>query len=180
MHPGVQFHPDGDGLRQLSLLQRFQLLRAVYRRMQLLRGNNRQIGRIKETFQQQDRFQERQLAGRLASALPWAWGFFALQVDEAALLQGRVVVASAHGVLPDGLVFSVPGDDPAPPAFDVPADVRDEVLVLGLPDARPGVPESGRAGPAMPLSRSTIGKRSGAGSPRIEPRTGTLASSARV
>lgn len=93
-------------------------------------------------FQQQDRFQERQLAGRLASALPWAWGFFALQVDEAALLQGRVVVASAHGVLPDGLVFSVPGDDPAPPAFDVPGDVRDEVLVLGLPDARPGVPES--------------------------------------
>ena len=68
MHPGVQFHPDGDGLRQLSLLQRFQLLRAVYRRMQLLRGNNRQIGRIKETFQQQDRFRD--------TASAQAQGFF--------------------------------------------------------------------------------------------------------
>ena len=93
-------------------------------------------------FQQQDRYLSRQLAGRLASAVPWAWGFFGLQVDEAALLQGRVVVNSAHGVLPDGLVFSVPGDDAAPPAFEVPGDARDQVLVLGLPDARPGVPES--------------------------------------
>ena len=93
-------------------------------------------------FQQQDRYVGRQLEGRLSSSAPWPWGFFALQVDDAALLQGRIVVNSARGVLPDGLVFSVPGDDPAPAAFEVPVDARDQVVVLAVPMARPGVAES--------------------------------------
>jgi len=103
-------------------------------------------------FQQQDRYLGRQLAGRLSAALAWPWGFGALQVDDAALLQGRIAVNSARGVLPDGVVFSIPGDDPAPPAFEVPADARDQVVVLALPMARPGVAESDveAAGTAMP------------------------------
>lgn len=107
-------------------------------------------------FQQQDRFAARQLEGRIAAGQAWAWGFAALQVDEAALLQGRVMLASARGVLPDGLAYSIPGDDPAPPAFEVPADARDALVVLALPLARPGVTESdvenaqGDASPAMP------------------------------
>lgn len=93
-------------------------------------------------FQQQDRFLGRQLEGRLATTVAWPWGFFALQVDDAALLQGRIAVNAARGVLPDGLVFSVPSDDPAPPAFEVPADARDQVVVLAVAMARPGVAES--------------------------------------
>ena len=93
-------------------------------------------------FQQQDRHAARQLDGRIGAAMPWPWGLLALQVDDAALLQGRVVIAGARGVLPDGTAFAVPDDDAAPPAFEVPADARDEVLVLAVPMARPGVPES--------------------------------------
>lgn len=93
-------------------------------------------------FQQQDRFTARQLEGRFAASLPWAWGFATLQVDEAALLQGRIAITGARGVLPDGLAFSVPGDEPAPPAMDVPADARDQVVVLAVPLSRPGVAES--------------------------------------
>lgn len=93
-------------------------------------------------FQQQDRFAARQLDARITSARAWAWGFTGLQVDEAALMQGRLVVVSARGVLPDGVAFSIPGDDPAPPAFEVPADARDETVVLAVPMARPGVAES--------------------------------------
>ena len=93
-------------------------------------------------FQQQDRFLGRQLDARIASAVPWPWGYVALQLDDAALLQGRVMLSSARGVLPDGLAFAIPGDDPAPPALDVPADVRDELVVLAVPQSRPGVPES--------------------------------------
>jgi type VI secretion system protein ImpJ len=93
-------------------------------------------------FQQQDRYVARQLEGRFSAFGPWAWGFVALQVDEPALLQGRVAISGARGVLPDGVAFSVPGDDPAPPAFEVPSDVRDQVVVLAVPMARPGVPES--------------------------------------
>ena len=93
-------------------------------------------------FQQQDRFLGRQLDARIASAVPWPWGYVALQLDDAALLQGRVMLSSARGVLPDGLAFAIPGDDAAPPALEVPADVRDELVVLAVPQSRPGVPES--------------------------------------
>ncbi len=93
-------------------------------------------------FQQQDRFNARQLDGRLAASVAWPWGFSSLQVDEAALLQGQVMLTAARGVLPDGLAFSVPDDDPAPPAFDVPADARDQLVVLAVAQSRPGVTDS--------------------------------------
>ncbi|MEP7280810.1 MAG: type VI secretion system baseplate subunit TssK [Rubrivivax sp.] len=93
-------------------------------------------------FQQQDRFAARQLDGRWRATSPWPWGLAALQIDDAALLQGQVMVAAARGVLPDGSAFAIPDDDPAPPAFEVPPDVRDELLMLAVPLARPGVPES--------------------------------------
>jgi len=93
-------------------------------------------------FQQQDRHTDRQIEGRLSSAVAWPWGFVALQIDAAALLQGRITVNNARGVLPDGLVFSVPGDDPAPLSMEVPADARDQLVVLAVAMARPGVAES--------------------------------------
>lgn len=93
-------------------------------------------------FQQQDRFVARQLDTRFAAGLAWPWGFSSLQFDDAALLQGKVMITAARGVMPDGLAFAVPADDPAPPAFEVPADARDQVIVLAAPHARPGVTES--------------------------------------
>ncbi|GMV44997.1 MAG: hypothetical protein AMXMBFR66_03950 [Pseudomonadota bacterium] len=99
-------------------------------------------------FQQQDRHATRQRDARIAAAQAWPWGFAEQQLDDAALLLGRVMLAGARGVLPDGLAFSIPGDDPAPPAFEVPADARDALVVLALPMARGGVPESdAEAGP---------------------------------
>ena len=93
-------------------------------------------------FQQQDRFAGQQLQTRLSAAQAWPSGFLSLQVDDAALLQGQIVLTSARGVLPDGLVFSIPADDPAPPAFDVPGDTREQWVVLAVPLSRPGVADS--------------------------------------
>ncbi len=93
-------------------------------------------------FQQQDRFVSRQVDGRTAATIAWPWGFVALQIDDAALLQGRILVSTARGVLPDGLAFAIPNDDPAPPAFEVPPDVRDQLVVLAVPQSRAGVAES--------------------------------------
>lgn len=93
-------------------------------------------------FQQQDRYTARQLDGRLVAVSPWGWGFGALALDDAALLQGRVALASARGVLPDGTAFACPSDDPVPAALEIAADVRDQLLVLALPLVRPGVVES--------------------------------------
>jgi type VI secretion system protein ImpJ len=93
-------------------------------------------------FQQQDRYVGRQIEGRIAGSQAWPWGHLALQLDDAALLQGRVMVQAARGVLPDGTAFAFPADDPAPPAYEVPGDLRDEVVVLAVAQARPGVTES--------------------------------------
>jgi type VI secretion system protein ImpJ len=103
-------------------------------------------------FQQQDRYLTRLLDARVQAAAGHGWGFQSLALDEAALLQGKIALASAHGVLPDGMPFAVPAHDPAPPAIDIPADARDELVLLAVAMARPGVAESDveDASPSMP------------------------------
>ena len=103
-------------------------------------------------FQQQDRFVSRLVDARVGLAAAHPWGFASLALDDAALLQGKIALTSAHGVMADGMPFSVPGHDAAPPALDVPADVRDEVVLLVVALSRPGVAESDveDSAPAMP------------------------------
>lgn len=93
-------------------------------------------------FQQHDRHLEQQLRDRLQALCGYGWGFAALTLDEAALNLGKLAVSSAQGLLPDGTAFSLPGNDAAPAAFDVPGDVRNELVVLALTLQRPGVIES--------------------------------------
>ncbi len=102
-------------------------------------------------FQQQDRFIGRQIEARLAASSAWPWGFVSLQWDDAALLQGRLMLIAARGVLPDGLAFAIPADDAAPPAWEVPPDVRDERIVLAVAQSRPGVTESDVEGAATAM-----------------------------
>ena len=93
-------------------------------------------------FQQQERHFGRHVDARFASSVGHPMGFYSLQLDEPALLQGKLAIASATGVLPDGASFAIPADDAAPPAIEVPGDVRDELYVLAVTMARPGVAES--------------------------------------
>src|SRR6266446_6070222 len=66
-------------------------------------------------LQMQDRFLEDLLEFRL-SALAFApWGFHRLTVDREALAAGRLALAAASGIFPDGLLFDIPEADPAPP-----------------------------------------------------------------
>jgi type VI secretion system protein ImpJ len=93
-------------------------------------------------FQQHDRFLALQSHGRFGTVQGYGWGYVSLALDSAALNLGKIAIAGAHGVLPDGLVFDIPGQDAAPAALDVPADVRDELVVLAAVLQRPGVAES--------------------------------------
>lgn len=93
-------------------------------------------------FQQQDRHINRGMDTRFRLSNPYPWGFHALSIDEAALHQGKLALTQATGVFRDGTAFSMPDEDPTPLAIDVPADVRDERVVLAIALARPGVAES--------------------------------------
>jgi type VI secretion system protein ImpJ len=92
-------------------------------------------------FQQQDRHSTWLLDARIASVAEQAWGFSALELDAPALALGRIQVARAVGVLPDGTAFDIPVADPVPPALEVPADLKDEIVALALPLRREGAPE---------------------------------------
>ena len=89
-------------------------------------------------FQQQDRHWENLLRARTTPLLGYGWGFVDMELDRAALELGKIQLASGHGIFGDGTPFDFPHEDPPPPAFDVPVDIKDEQIVLVLPLRRPG------------------------------------------
>jgi len=97
-------------------------------------------------FQQQDRYHEWLLEARARGLGGHFWGFLQLELDEAALLTGKVALARASGVLPDGTPFDFPAAHPAPEALDFPAEIRNEVVYLTLPLRRANAVETARPG----------------------------------
>jgi len=93
-------------------------------------------------LQQQERHGDHVRHVTMRSTTPYAWGFAELEIDAAALALGKVALVRAVGVFADGTVFDMPAVDPLPAPFDVPAGMRDEVIVLALPVRRAGAREA--------------------------------------
>jgi type VI secretion system protein ImpJ len=110
-------------------------------------------------LQQHDRFLAQQAQLRFNATAGYGWGFVSLALDSAALNLGKIAIAAAKGVMPDGLSFDVPGQDAAPAGLDVPADARDQLVVLAITLPRPGVAETdveaGAGGSMPPRFRAT-------------------------
>jgi type VI secretion system protein ImpJ len=109
-------------------------------------------------FQQWDRYVHHLVRERFRGARPFDWGFLQLEVDQEALRSGRIALAAAKGVMPDGTPFAMPDDDSLPPArsFDGHFGPRMDALqvALGLPAARLGRPQLGEVdGSEGPLPR---------------------------
>src|SRR5580704_7277459 len=66
-------------------------------------------------LQLQDRFLENLLQFHLESLAFRPWGFVSLQISQETLAAGSFGISSASGILPDGLLFDIPGSDDAPP-----------------------------------------------------------------
>ena len=66
-------------------------------------------------------------------------------------------------MLPDGTAFSAPGGDATPAAVDIPADARNEIVVLAVTLQRPGVVETdaeaaaGAMGPRFTAAEVNVG-----------------------
>jgi type VI secretion system protein ImpJ len=67
-------------------------------------------------FQQQDLYHEAVVHERLAAAAPYAWGLCALELDERALDESKVVVRALAGVLPGGTALRFRAGEPEAPA----------------------------------------------------------------
>src|SRR5215510_12050072 len=87
-------------------------------------------------FQQHDRYLETYVESRARALRPYSWGFLELGLDESLLELGKLALQRARGVLPDGTPFDCPDRDPLPPPLDVPATLRDSLVVLALPVRR--------------------------------------------
>lgn len=92
-------------------------------------------------FQQAERYLERLANQRLEALLPYAAGFTKLQIDQELLKIGKIAVTVAEGVFPDGTPFTIPFEADTPEPFDVPDDVKQQLIFLTLPLRRAGMAE---------------------------------------
>ena len=105
-------------------------------------------------FQQQDRHMEWYVETRTQALGGLFWGFAQLELDSAALATGKIALAAARGVLPDGTPFDFPAAHPAPLALDIPPNAKNAIVYLALPLRRAQSAEAARVGePSAHLAR---------------------------
>lgn len=104
-------------------------------------------------FQQADRYTEALVGGLARRVAPYAWGVSALEIDTEVLKVGQFAIKSCAGLTQDGTVFRVPESEDHPPALDVPADTKDCVVYLSVPQRRQGAAEADMTGAELSATR---------------------------
>lgn len=94
-------------------------------------------------FQQWDRYVQGTLNARLHALARYGWGLAELEIDREGVTNGQFSVLRCRGVMPDGLPFNCPDDDPLPEtrAFDKDVAATDEKklgVLLSIPLERVG------------------------------------------
>jgi type VI secretion system protein ImpJ len=92
-------------------------------------------------FQQQDRWTEALVRGRVQALRPHPWGLVSYSVDRDLLGTGRFALALATGVFEDGTPFSLPGETDHPPPLELPESARNVLVYLALPIRQAGAVE---------------------------------------
>ncbi|MDA8050418.1 MAG: type VI secretion system baseplate subunit TssK [Rhodospirillales bacterium] len=92
-------------------------------------------------FQQQDRWLEAVLRGRVGHLRAHPWGLAEMQLDRDLLATGRFALAAAAGVFDDGTPFQLPGEADHPPPLEVPEGARNALVFLAVPLRQPGAVE---------------------------------------
>lgn len=104
-------------------------------------------------FQQQERYLETFIEGRVAALRPYSWGFTEVEIERDLLAIGKVGLRRARGVFPDGTPFAMPENEPLPAPFEVTQQIRDQVLHLAVPLRKPGALQSVRDAKGNHLTR---------------------------
>lgn len=96
-------------------------------------------------FQQQQRYIEHRENLRFRAMHDLSWGFTELSLNTGLLAQGKIMIDSASGTLPDGTVFSIPDQDALPDPLhpDSFPDEESRIIYLALPIASDVISEIG-------------------------------------
>ena len=92
-------------------------------------------------FQQQTRYFESLIEARVRAVSDFNWGLVTFEFDQELMLQGKLSLATASGILPDGTPFSLPERDTPPPIIEMGSEVKNQNVYLALPERRSGMPE---------------------------------------
>lgn len=92
-------------------------------------------------FQRAEAYFENLIDQKFDANSAYSYGYTELKIDQELLRFGKIGLAAASGLFPDGTPFDVPGEVAAPVPFDLPDDAKNAVVMLALPMRRPGMPE---------------------------------------
>ena len=104
-------------------------------------------------FQQQERYLEDYVQGRVSTLRPDAWGLVELEIERDLLAIGKLALRRARGVFPDGTPFAMPDTDPLPPPLEVGTQLRDQVVHLAIPLTRAGATLAARPNGSADVTR---------------------------
>jgi type VI secretion system protein ImpJ len=93
-------------------------------------------------FQQWDRFHQANLNFAIRSLVPYYWGLSDISIETDALLNGQFKLVKLSGLMPDGLNFDMPDNDPLPVSRNIsehfPATQESLEVYLTIPQENPG------------------------------------------
>ncbi len=89
-------------------------------------------------FQQYTRYLESLVQQRSAPLTPFSWGLLECQLDQQLLGLGKLSLDSASGIFADGTPFSIPDNNEAPLAIDIPENTKESIVYLCIPLRRQG------------------------------------------
>ncbi len=107
-------------------------------------------------FQQAERHREYATHLRALGGEGHFWGFSSLALDTASLAIGKVAIARASGVLPDGTPFSFPDPHQPPKAIDISETLKGKRILLCLPVYRTGSEEVSFEDDVRSLARYSV------------------------
>jgi type VI secretion system protein ImpJ len=84
-------------------------------------------------FQQQDRWVEHLVEGRVVGIRHSNWGLRSLTLDRELLPLGKIAITAITAVLPDGTVLDLPSQGPLPEPRSAPATLRNALIKIAVP-----------------------------------------------
>jgi type VI secretion system protein ImpJ len=86
--------------------------------------------RLAEHFRQQQKYFTTLIKGSYRYLQPYHWGIETLQLDNDALARGKIALALARGLMPDGTFFDMPAANGLPEPLSIGREIRQTYVVL--------------------------------------------------